>query len=617
MTQYNDRNKINTNDKTNQLGLVELVATLKNEHMINAEQSGKLEDCVVNTKEEKIVLPLYANIFIAIGIFIVSALSFSGINILISSTAINYKIISALTFILVAIFLRFKARNSKNPSTDVVLTHISLWLMWIGKIILFVKLGPQTLSEFNLFKYTLILAILTFGTYYLYDVSCDRFLSVFTFVFFLIINIFEIPESALSNITKEIVMYALLFIEIIIAFMLFMKANTNRLYIPAAYALIFNTYVGIIAGASITAINVVNKFIPEVFILYYRFYTYFISLVSLIWMILLIARYTKKLKIGVLITICIFVIIASLEVIPPVYVFSICLILLSYITQEKPLRVIGIVFMILLMPIYYIGLSYNTSIFHYINLQNIDEYKDLLTWGFYSLIICSGIVMLLVRTFILRKQADKIKTEKSAISYTKDVVLIATTLIILGVFNYSVHTKNTIMQTQELVFVPVSISVQSVVLSPEKLKNLINSDITAKLTYNLCNSSFCKAEKTHGEIVISLNEKNIAEFSRFYSNGDELKENEKLLQYKALYSNPTFVPNDQQMIVLPDTFSYNGYNEEQLKEIQYAALKFDPKDSSNYILFGLAGNDMRVVEMEEYLKKPDEKSASKSNEDKK
>lgn len=608
MTQYNDRNKMNTNDKTNQLGLVELVSTLNDEHMINAEQSREVEDCVVNTKEEKMALPLYATIFIAIGIFIVSVFSVCGFNILISSTTtIAYKIISALTFVLFAIFLRFKGRNSQNSSTDMVLTHISLWLMWIGKIILFVEFAPKSLPALDLFEHTLILAVLTFGTYYLYDVSCDRFLSVFMFIFFFVITIFKIHEAALPNITKEIVIYTLLFIEIIIAFILFMKANSNRRYIPAAYALVFNIYIGIIAGATITAVNVINKFIPEVSILYYRFYTYFISLVCLIWLIWLIARYTKKMKIGVLITICTFVIIASLEVIPPVYVFSICLILLSYMIQEKPLRIIGIIFMIMLIPIYYIGLSYNTSIFHYIDLQNIDEHKDLLIWGFYTLIIFSGIAMLLVRAFILKKGADKVKTEKPAISYTKDVVLVATTLIILGVFNYSVHTKNTIMQNQELVFVPVSVSVRSAGVF----------DATAKLTYNLCNSSVCKAEKTHGEIVISLNEKNIAEFSRFYNNGYELKENEKLLQYKVLYSNPFFVPNDQQMIVLPDTFSYKGNHEEELKEIQYAALKFDPKDSSNYILFGLAGNDMKVVEMQEYLKKPDEKSAKKSNEDKK
>ncbi len=186
-------------------------------------------------QHKKKELPLYLMILIGIGTFIAS-LCFIGflevVNIINIFSYNKSSIILGLAFITSAIGLQ-RAAGQNNTVKHNFLIQYSFICMLIGKILFVVGISQVLHYKWSI---TLGLLIITSITYNIYQMSIDRFLSSFTMLSSILINIIDYIWGYNTNYLTKLILNACFLIQFTIAAILLTHDKIKQDYIPLSYA---------------------------------------------------------------------------------------------------------------------------------------------------------------------------------------------------------------------------------------------------------------------------------------------------------------------------------------------------------------------------------------------
>ena len=137
----------------------------------------------------------------------------------------------------------------------------------------------------------------------------------------------------------------------------------------------------------------------------------------------------------------------------------------------------------------------------------------------------------------------------------------------------SIYQKEQIKAHGETVFLK---------LAPVDPRSLIQGDYM-QLRYAIERDGFKRSEAARGYIVLSIDQKGIGSFKRFFE-GEALAPNEKLMRYHKEYSG---------IRIVPYSFMFQEGHAKFYAKAAYGIFKFD--SSSNHILVGLADDQLREI----------------------
>lgn len=155
----------------------------------------------------------------------------------------------------------------------------------------------------------------------------------------------------------------------------------------------------------------------------------------------------------------------------------------------------------------------------------------------------------------------------------KKIVLIVSTLLVFGFFNFGICQKEKIKMNGETVFLK---------LAPVDPRSLMQGDYM-QLGYAIAQNHSDLPEKKRGYIVLGLDDNKIGTFRRFYE-GEALAPDEKLIRYQMQYG---------RIQIVPDSFMFQEGQAKFYSIAEYGVFKFD--GSSNYILVGLADSSRQII----------------------
>ena len=156
----------------------------------------------------------------------------------------------------------------------------------------------------------------------------------------------------------------------------------------------------------------------------------------------------------------------------------------------------------------------------------------------------------------------------------KKFVFIITSLLIFGVFNYSIYEKEQLITEGETVFLE---------LAPLDPRSLMQGDYM-RLNYALNNQAGRDGEEKRGYIVVSVDPMTkVAKFNRFHK-AETLLANEKLLRFHSQYG---------AIRIVPDSFMFQEGQAKIYQEAKYGVFKFN--NSGDHILIGLADQNRNLI----------------------
>ncbi|MDH3347216.1 MAG: GDYXXLXY domain-containing protein [Desulfobulbaceae bacterium] len=150
----------------------------------------------------------------------------------------------------------------------------------------------------------------------------------------------------------------------------------------------------------------------------------------------------------------------------------------------------------------------------------------------------------------------------------KQIVLIATTLLILFAINYNIVKKEAVLRNGKTMLLR---------LAPVDPRSLMQGDYMI-LRYAMANEIPDELLKNKGCIVVISDKNNVASFLRIHDN-NPLKENEHLLFYR----------NRNGLRLGAESFFFQEGNAKLYSNARYGELKVD--ESGTSVLAGLRGDD--------------------------
>ena len=155
-------------------------------------------------------------------------------------------------------------------------------------------------------------------------------------------------------------------------------------------------------------------------------------------------------------------------------------------------------------------------------------------------------------------------------------IMIALSVFILLILNYGIYQKEKIINNGEVLLLE---------LAPQDPRSLMQGDymqlryaIETKVPVNELAS-----HQKRGYMVIRSDEKQVAEFIRFYK-GENLTKGEKLLHFHRKH---------QSVHIVPDSFFFQEGHAKYYENAKYGLFKFD--DSENHLLIGLADKTRETI----------------------
>ena len=215
-----------------------LLAALRNKGL--AREEG-LADFILRRQQEK-PLPLYLNILMVIGAFIVA------FCLVIIFPNANAPIIVIIVMVAGAIWLQGKAGDGHGIKYS-LLIQSSLGVMIAGKLLFTVTVGrtlTDHLPDYNYYmsgfwSYSLALLIITVLTYPVYRMPIDRFLFPFIALCFILFSILDDTREY-----RALLFQGFFLLQFAVAAVLLTHGKLRSNYIPLAYALVFSLCVNVL-----------------------------------------------------------------------------------------------------------------------------------------------------------------------------------------------------------------------------------------------------------------------------------------------------------------------------------------------------------------------------------
>lgn len=160
-------------------------------------------------------------------------------------------------------------------------------------------------------------------------------------------------------------------------------------------------------------------------------------------------------------------------------------------------------------------------------------------------------------------------------------ILIGGAVLILGAMNFAIVEKETLLRTGQ----PVLLE-----LAPVDPRSLMQGDYM-RLRYEIARHAVGqgKALPRRGRMVVALDERNVASFQRLYADGDQLRANERLLEFRR---NPASWRRSEVRLGAESFFFQEGtaniYDDARYGELRVA------EDGSS-VLVGLRGENLEIL----------------------
>lgn len=399
--------------------------------------------------------------------------------------------------------------------------------------------------------------ILSIVLYPFYQDSLHRFLSPLSAFMAVIFLIYDEKCYPLYHL--------LIVVEVLGAAILFTQPRIKSAFRPLAYA----------CALAIPGTLLLILARPEYFLLRYwaSLYTFdwllskLIFSIALLWLYQWIAGGVTKLnrefiKVGVVGTL----LLGAIST--PGILAAFWLMILGYALRDKILIGLAIAFFPLFISLFYYNLDMTLDIKAYI-------------------LLVSGVVLLIARWYLTSFQ----KEEKEILAIESNVVkpnfrsyalwsTVAVSILVFFVVNAMIVQKNNVIASGKTVLLR---------LAPRDPRSLIQGDYMS-LNYDLYrqfNDDQLKQLPRDGVLVVKLDEKGVATFSRFYQGGD-LAKDEQLLHYK--------VKGDkyfQRMQLGAESFFFQEKQANLYQLARYGELKVDSKGAS--VLIGLRGENFEKL----------------------
>ena len=154
--------------------------------------------------------------------------------------------------------------------------------------------------------------------------------------------------------------------------------------------------------------------------------------------------------------------------------------------------------------------------------------------------------------------------------------MIALSMFVLAVLNYSIYEKEQTKKHGETLFLE---------LAPRDPRSIMQGDYM-RLRYAIERDALARKLAPHqkrGYMVIHSAEDGVAQFSRFY-NDEDLATGEKLLHFHK---------QGNAIRIVPDSFFFQEGHAKLYESARYGVFKFD--DSSSHLLVGLANEKRQLI----------------------
>ncbi|MFI4954464.1 MAG: GDYXXLXY domain-containing protein [Gammaproteobacteria bacterium] len=151
----------------------------------------------------------------------------------------------------------------------------------------------------------------------------------------------------------------------------------------------------------------------------------------------------------------------------------------------------------------------------------------------------------------------------------KKYIFILASLLVLGIFNYSIYQKESLKNNGEILLLE---------LAPTDPRSLMQGDYM-RLRYAIGGVTTNEI----GYIVVTLDKNKVATFKRIHHE-EPVVEGEKLLHYHAKEGN---------IQIIPDSFMFQEGQAALYMQAKYGVFRYDNK--GNYILVGLADKAFQII----------------------
>lgn len=159
----------------------------------------------------------------------------------------------------------------------------------------------------------------------------------------------------------------------------------------------------------------------------------------------------------------------------------------------------------------------------------------------------------------------------------KKIILLLTSIVIFVFFNYSIYTKENILQNGEKVFLE---------LRPVDPRSFMQGDYMALRFKIEQDVRFNDLESIplKGKIIVNLDEQKVGHFEKLYMNEDVAK-NQRIFDYRYAYAG---------INIIPDSFMFQEGHASFYEKAKYGIFKFVEK---KYLLTGLADEYLNEIKV--------------------
>ncbi len=161
----------------------------------------------------------------------------------------------------------------------------------------------------------------------------------------------------------------------------------------------------------------------------------------------------------------------------------------------------------------------------------------------------------------------------------RNTILLITAVVILGIFNFSIYQKESILSNGQRVLLK---------LTPADPRSMMQGDYM-RLRYEIeaaINKSDKNQLKEHHLAVIKIDDKNIGHFVRIFNN-EQLADNEKLIKFR--YKEGSF-PTAK---IKPDSFLFQEGLQPLYQKAAYAIFHYN--GTKDYLLQGMADANLSEI----------------------
>lgn len=370
----------------NAINAKNLIESLVNGNFIDSSNSKKIRNHIDSDRPEK-DFSFSQNIFLSIGVFILSICSYAYLTTIISNLNWIFMLFGVF-YIILALILSKRSRDASKNLKNKSLMQTSVLIMCLGKILFvfgcsvkFTELaGVDSVLFLTFLPWVPALVLLgtTVITYNTYGLNIDRFYSSLFVLNTMLIAAITIRSPGIIN----IYLCSLFLIEIALSAILILPRIAKN-YHPLGYASLFSLCITVFYISTFSAVFS-SEPVQRAIIL--KFSVLILTSV-LIGLIVWVAGNKKNIKTQPGIIALVFAVLIG-AISTPGITLSICLLIVGFKQSNKNIYYLGII----LMPIF---LS-----FYYYNLNTTLMIKS-------GILIASGLILLAGRTYIIAKKLDQ------------------------------------------------------------------------------------------------------------------------------------------------------------------------------------------------------------------